>query len=282
VQPEPHLDSMLFAIQIRLFFGIPPESPAFARLKELYRVMDYRRAWRTSDSSVTRALEEATVILNQQLTRGEDPARCFLREMIRAHPETAHERTALWNLIYILQTSWRDLAGLLQWNLKMLSDNPVWVTRLREEAEPETLAGRVVMETLRLEQSDYLMRRATQDIRFDGFVIPRGWQVRICVRESHRSREAFAEPDRFSPDRFSAGEHSKQSYSPFGASRIRCPGEHLSLSVGRIFVRELALGFDWDVSRDGPPEYGGFHWRPSSKFRVRIAARNPAPPRVAT
>lgn len=280
VRPEPYLDRMLFEIQARIFFGIGPEAAAFTRLEALYRVMDYRRAWRTSDSRVSRALEETTAILHQQMTRHEKPSRSFLDEMIRAHPETAHQPAALGNLIYILQTSWRDLAGLLQWILKMLSDHPVWVHRLREETAsaggPASLASRIVMETLRLEQSDYLMRRATQEIRFNGFVIPKGWQLRICVRESHRSGDAFAEPDRFNPDRFHAGDHSKHSYSPFGASRIRCPGEHLSLSVGRIFVNELALGFDWEVTRDGPPEYGGFHWKPSSKFRVRMTPRQPA------
>ena len=164
----------------------------------------------------------------------------------------------------------------------MLSDYPIWVKRLREdiasygqqpEYAPDGLASRIVMETLRLEQSDYLMRQTTRAVAIDGFVIPERWLLRICVRETHRSSEAFADPERFNPDRFPGRDHTKLSYAPFGASRIRCPGEHLSLSVGRIFVSEIAHGFDWDVTQDGRLEYGGFHWKPSSKLRVRMTPR---------
>ncbi|MGZ8230982.1 MAG: cytochrome P450 [Burkholderiales bacterium] len=289
VQPEPYLDRMLFAILARVFYGVLPETAAFTRLQSLYRVLDYRRGWRTSRRKVLQALDETTTILHEQTTqwsqldrRGDKAPDCFLRQMIQTDPETARNRTALWNLIYILQTSWRDLAGLLQWNLKMLSDHPIWVDRLREsmashgqqpDCAPDGLATRVVMETLRLEQSDYLMRQTTRELAIDGFVIPKRWLLRICVRESHRSSEAFAGAERFDPDRFLAPNHKKLSYAPFGASRIRCPGEHLSLSVGRIFVREMTRGFDWEVTRDGRVEYGGFHWKPSSKFRVRMTRR---------
>ena len=286
IQPEPYLDRMLFTILTRVFFGVLPETVAFARMEALYGVIDYRHAWRTLPFRVIRALEDTTAILDEQMTQWSQlnrhdarAARCILQEMIHVHPETAQDRTALWNLIYLLQTSWRDLAGLLQWRLKMLSDHPVWVDRLREETasehhQPGALATRIVLETLRLEQSDYLMRRATQEIRFNGFVIPRGWQLRICVRESHRSGDAFVEPERFNPDRFRVGDQPRHAYSPFGASRIHCPGEHLSLSVGQIFVSELALGFDWEVTQDGRLEYGGFHWKPSSKFRVHMTPRD--------
>jgi len=57
----------------------------------------------------------------------------FLAEIIRADPRAAHDQTVLGNLIYILQTSWRDVAVLLLWTLKMLSDHPEWATRVREE-----------------------------------------------------------------------------------------------------------------------------------------------------
>ena len=61
---------------------------------------------------------------------------------------------------------------------------------------------RIVMETLRLEQSEYLYRETTRDIEHKGVVIPRGWLVRLCVRESHQDPAIFANPDVFDPDRF--------------------------------------------------------------------------------
>jgi cytochrome P450 len=181
-----------------------------------------------------------------------------------------------------MQTSWRDVSGLIQWILKMLSDHPVWVARLREEpacleqeaeGQAKGLATRVVMETLRLEQSDYLMRRALEEIKVGDFVILKGRLLRICVRESHRSAEVFADPERFNPDRFLTCSPPRSEYSPFGASRVSCLGEHFTIMMGRIFASEIARGFDWKVIEDGPREYDGFHWKPSSRLRLCLTPR---------
>jgi cytochrome P450 len=211
---------MLFAIFVRIFFGIPPDSEHFTRLQTLYRVIDFRNSARASYREVISALDEVTVIIQQQIIRSlqlmkqnEDLNCSFLAEIIRADPRAAHDQTVLGNLIYILQTSWRDVAGLLLWTLKMLSDHPEWATRVREELalsgkendkESNCLASRIVMETLRLEQSEYLMRKVRKEIRFNGFVIPKGWLLRICIRESHRSAEVYENPDTFNPNRFTA------------------------------------------------------------------------------
>ena len=288
IQPADHLDRMLFAIFVRIFFGIPPDSEHFTRLQTLYRVIDFRNSARASYREVISALDEVTVIIQQQIIRSlqlmkqNENLNCsFLAEIIRADPRAAHDQTVLGNLIYILQTSWRDVAGLLLWTLKMLSDHPEWATRVREELalsgkendkESNCLASRIVMETLRLEQSEYLMRKVRKEIRFNGFVIPKGWLLRICIRESHRSAEVYENPDTFNPNRFLTHDYTRSEHSPFGASRISCLGEHLTMTIGRIFVNELARGFDWKVVRDGPREFGGFHWKPSSKFRICVTS----------
>ena len=64
-----------------------------------------------------------------------------------------------------------------------------------------SIGERVIRESLRLEQSEYLARRTTADIRFHGYRFPKGWRVRICIREGHRSADAFDRPDEFDPDR---------------------------------------------------------------------------------
>ena len=57
-------------------------------------------------------------------------------------------------------------------------------------------------------------------------------------------------------------------------------GAHLAHFLGRIFVEELAIGFDWTVVRDGPLERGSRHrdhWRPSALKRVVMRPRDDAP-----
>src|SRR4029079_3415347 len=99
------------------------------------------------------------------------------------------------------------------WILQMLLRHQEWLSRVREcvvrqdsasaiAEQSEPVTTRIVSETLRLEQSEYLIRRTTGELKLAGFVIPKGWLVRICVRESHRSAAAFKEPNTFNPDRF--------------------------------------------------------------------------------
>jgi hypothetical protein len=90
-----------------------------------------------------------------------------------------------------------DATGLLMWVLTFLSDDPACARRLRNTDDPDALADRVVSETLRLAQSEYLWRRASRDIEFRGVVIPAGWLVRVSLRELHRDPAHFEHPDEF-------------------------------------------------------------------------------------
>ncbi len=285
--PEPHLARLVFGVFVRLFLGIEPGTGDFTRLHTLYHVVDYRRESHTSSRRVRRALAEIETIVRRQIDgvapEGDAAPGCFLRELARSSPGALRDPTVVGNLIYLLHTTAVDVAGLLGWVLKLLSDQPACVARLRadpqsggyERASSEPcLATRVVLETLRLEQSEYVLRRVSRQIRWRGFVIPAGWLLRICVRESHRSAAVFDQSERFDPDRFLGRTYTRAEYSPFGALRLACLGVDLTLTVGRVFVNELARGFDWQVLRDGPRELRGWHWKPSSRLRIRLTPRS--------
>ncbi|MBK9241185.1 MAG: cytochrome P450 [Acidobacteria bacterium] len=155
------------------------------------------------------------------------------------------------NLAYILHTTWADVSGLLQWIARMLTDHGQWADRLRLPAHADSaheggalsLSTRVVMETLRLEQSEYLYRATTSDVSHGGMVIPKGWLVRLCVRESHQDPAVFEHAQTFDPDRFLHRSFARREYAPFGAGlRHACLGEELTKTVGGIFAEELARG----------------------------------------
>ena len=101
----------------------------------------------------------------------------------------------------------------------------------------EPLSIRCVRETLRLRQSEYIYRKVLDDIPVEDFVIPKGWLLRVCVRESHRDPLLFENPNGFNPDRFIARRYSRAEYSTFGASRVSCLGEHLTLTWRRSSPR---------------------------------------------
>lgn len=262
-------DEIAFRVLLRLLFGIAPDDPDADRLTALGRVIDPRRAWRSRRKDILAAIEETETIVRRRTPGG------FHGAALAIADESIDERVLLRNFVLLTHTAGGDLGGLLAWIVRMLTDHPEWAARVRAEEPPSALARRITQETLRLEQSEFVTRRATEDIHWADFLIPKGWRIRICVRESHRSAALFADPDRFDPDRFLAIRPPRETYSPFGltTTRTACLGESLTLTVGAIFVDELAHGFDWHVVSDGPREFSGFHWRPSRRFRIALAPR---------
>lgn len=294
VPPRRHVQRAVFAMWARLFFHVVPGSADFARLQVLFKVIDVRNPAWASDGTVRAAFGEITALLQRQPTAagpaGVDAARSFLDALATHRPDAVEDPTVIGNLIYLMHLSWSDVSGLLVWVFRMLTEHPEWVERLHVapmgagggDAAGLPLSTRVVLETLRLEQSEHLYRVANRAIEHDGFVIPRGWLVRLCVRESHRDPAVFENPEAFDPDRFLRRTYTRREYSPFGAGlRHACLGEGLTRAVGRVFVEELVSAYTWRTVADGAYEYSAWrHWRPSSRWRVLVTARPcDAPPR---
>lgn len=280
VDPVPVLDGMVLHVMMLTFYGISP-GPLLERLEAEYGIADYRHLARVGRARAAAAVFEIVRQVRELavgLAAGSRPS--FLSELTRLHPELLADDEVMGNFVYTLQTARLDVNGLLMWLLKQAGEHPDWMTRLAEETSrnavevgrPDGLADRIVRETLRLHQSEFLLRRVKRPIRWEGFDIPAGWFVRVCVQESHRSHDAFDDPERFDPSRF-LDPPDRTRYSPFGVYRRLCPGEHLSRAIARQLVVALASGYDLEVADDGPPEFSGFHWRPSARFRVRLVPR---------
>ena len=178
------------------------------------------------------------------------PARCSL-DLVARHPDALCDPTLLGNLVYMVETGGRDLANLLTWALKMLADQPAWLAKLEVETcaggevGGSDLAARIIAETLRLEQSESIMRTTRRPLVIGGYHIPAGWLVRICVRESHRDPASFAEPDRFDPDRFKGSWPGSDVYAPLGIGRTACLGRTFVQVAGSTVLQTLARSFTW-------------------------------------
>lgn len=277
---RPHVMNMMFAAWAELFYGIDDRHPDFDRLKTLSRVIDIRKARWARHQRVGAALDEIEAILRRQVDRFDDDAAYFLAVLVREHPEALGDRTVLGNLIYIMQVSWGDVSGLLLWVFKMLDDHPEWRERLASdlrdshEEDAKDLATRIVQETLRFQQSEYRYRRTDRDLELEGFRIPKGWFIRICVRESHQNPEIFPQPARFDPDRFAGRTFTRAEYAPFGVFRLACIGEQITKTAARIFATELVSGFDWKSVDDGPAQIlSSSHNAPNTRWRVKLTVR---------
>jgi len=197
------------------------------------------------------------------------------------HKESDERDMLVANAAFTLHLGWRDLSGFATWLVAECARRPDVMADVR--GHPER-AAHIVEETLRLRQSEYLYRKATEDIAIDDFAIPRGWLVRVCVREAHRSPEHFRDPATFDATRFDEGcPHGTppaERFQPFGVDHHACLGADLSRTIGRLLVEELAT-YDLSVDTEAPAAAGGRHWRhlaPGRRMRVRLKVREARSP----
>ena len=214
-----------------------------------------------------------------------DEAPSALRALLSAAPDALDDPTIAGNFILAFRLAAGDLTGLHDWIFRFLCDHRAVLASVRTPSGADGAlpggtpdpAARIVMETLRLEQSEFLYRTVTRPIEFEGMTVPAGWLVRLCIQESHRDPNVFPEPERFDPERFARRAYGRSEYSPFGADAHGCMGSRLALFLGRIFVEELAHGYEWRVVSDGPCDRGTRHrdhWTPSSRLRVVMEQRS--------
>jgi cytochrome P450 len=93
-------------------------------------------------------------------------------------------------------------------------------------AAPVTEA--VTRETLRLWPPAFaVLRRLTEPREIAGHALPAGAHLVLPLPLLHRDRRAFADPDRFLPERWAAGQ-TEATFAPFGLGARRCVGEPLA------------------------------------------------------
>ena len=137
----------------------------------------------------------------------------------------------------------------------------------------QTLAKAFTKETLRLNQAERLMRRATEEFTFDGFLVPRHSVVRLCIWESHKDPAVFETPFDFRAERFLQDPPNNRGYAPFGMDHHICPFSELNVHAGVLFLSVLAQNYRVELISDGPVRRGHTNWRTSYDFAVRLLPR---------
>lgn len=280
---KPHLETLILDIMCQVLFGFEPGSEESAEFGELLSRVKPGRLSRFLDPRQEDALEQlvAMVLAQAQAPTTATPSRprSSLHLIGEFDAKYLQDRTVAGNLIYMVPVAIADLVGLAQWLMKMLSENPEWVAKLRRNglnagAGAHPLDERIVMETLRLEQSEYLRRRVLEDIEIDDFVVPKGWVVRACIREGHRDEGVFEDATSFNPDRFLGRTYLRSEYAPFGMDQHHCLGDKLTMTFARAFVRELSAGYDWSLVNGGGRQWEQWHWTPHARLEMRMNPRH--------
>lgn len=278
------LSRITSAMTIRQFFGAAPGTDTYERLMAGYRKLGpHGLVW-----NVTPRQQEAYVEIRDCLRErfSGDPSQLdpAARQSVlgRMVEDGEPDATMLGNLIYMVETGRYDTHALLRWLTKHAVDNPAMLSRMAAEADADPMAGTsfteaFVLETLRMNQSERLMRRAQRDFVFDGYLIPKHATVRVCLWESHKSPDSFPLPFEFKPDRFLSAPPSGEAFAPFGLDHHKCPFSDMSVRMSVMFLRALARSYTLTALADGRPVRGAYHWEPATYFGVRLLPRSTSP-----
>jgi hypothetical protein len=163
--------------------------------------------------------------------------------------DNAVDLTTIGNLIYMVEMGKSDFAGFFFRIAKFLDEDWSMLQRISRSEKSDlglSVARAVVLETLRMEQSERLMRSAKRDFIFDGFLFPKGAIIRICLWEAHKDADVFANPFGFSADRFLTATYTADQFSPFGLGHHKCPAADTTVQLGSLFVESYAR---WRLDR---------------------------------
>lgn len=165
-------------------------------------------------------------------------------------------------------------ATAIEWALSELTKHPrvmkkvqmelesvVGMKRKVEESDLDNLEylDKVIKETLRIHPVAPLLipHQSMEDCVVGDFFIPKKSRVIINAWAIMRDTSAWAEPEKFWPERFDGTDIDVRGHDfqliPFGSGRRGCPGLQLGLTVVRLVVAQLVHCFDWKLPNDMLP-----------------------------
>jgi len=262
------LSTISSGMLIQFVFGAARGSDLFDQLMDGYHELGPKGVVWNIDSRQVAAYARLRGRLGEDMPRDDIPN---LFSMISAQGHV--DDTMLGNLIYMVETGRYDLRGLFRWIAKYGAEHPEWMHQIATAdcGHRKVLTEAFVLEVLRLDQSERLMRDVLHDFAFDGFLIPKGALLRLCMWESHKDATTFGEPFVFDPGRFLNGKSYGEKFSPFGLDQHRCPLADVSIWLASTFLAELACNFDISASGGEPAVRGPYHWEPSPDFEIALA-----------
>ncbi|KAJ4843691.1 hypothetical protein Tsubulata_025407 [Turnera subulata] len=85
------------------------------------------------------------------------------------------------------------------------------------------------------------------DVNFDGFDIPKGWQLLWVASGTHMDSNIFEDPEKFDPSRFetSSKTYPQYTYLPFGAGPRMCPGNEFARIESLLVIHHFITKYKW-------------------------------------
>jgi len=133
--PRPLLHALVFEMLVAAFYGVRPEDPGFAWLRERYEDLDLRKVTLVSgtrDRDALASLEAWAQERGREIRRDRVPGSapdCFLAAIAAAGGEALEDETMLGNLVYVLSVARAVPTELFHCMLTFLGDAPALAGR---------------------------------------------------------------------------------------------------------------------------------------------------------
>ncbi|XP_047310959.1 cytochrome P450 85A-like [Impatiens glandulifera] len=228
----------------------------------LGRLVDERRAASSSSSSSSSSASCSSVETNEY---------DMLSVLMGGGGENRYKLTdeeIVDQMITILYSGYETVSTTCMMAVKFLHDNPSVLQELkkehlaiREKKKPEDpiswddyksmqFTRAVIFETSRLATIvNGVLRKTTDDMELNGFVIPKGWRIYVYTREINYDPSLYPDPLTFNPWRWMEKTTRLESQNHFflfgGGSRL-CPGKELGLVEISTFLHYLVTMYRWE------------------------------------
>jgi cytochrome P450 len=262
---------LIAAIALKTMFGLDPGSDAELLQRSIERLLAITASPATlmfridvpgtpyrAMLQVARRIEE-TVLGLIEAKRSGGGAVDVLSDLLKASDERGQslsEEELVGQAYNVLCHS--GSAASLSWTLLLLDQHPAVLRTVVDELR-ETLRGApptaetlprlefleaVIKESLRLfPPAAFLLRYAATDCQLGEYPVPKGATVFISPYVSHRWPGVFADPLRFDPDRWAAGNRPAHEYHPYGMGPHNCLGRHVAQVEMKVILAMLLQRF---------------------------------------
>lgn len=226
--------------------------------------------------------------------RVNEPKNDLLQLLIDAQEEGTNPMTDLEirdEIMTFMMAGHETITNTMSWTMIELAKHPEYIPKLRVEAEAffadksfENLNSSlwhtaVVDEVMRLWPPIWVfMRQAQSEDQLLNLHIPKGANVVLAPYITHRSKDLWEEPEKFSPERFFPIPKKKIPqgvYYPFGLGPRACIGAYFAGMEAKIILASLIYHFDWSIVLEESQSYeAGISLRPVSNIMMKLSSRN--------
>ncbi|XP_058760288.1 cytochrome P450 716B1-like [Vicia villosa] len=199
----------------------------------------------------------------------QDLISCLL-SMVEDGKQVLTEKEIIHNAMLVMVAGYDTSSVVITFVIRLLANEPAICAAVLQEheeiakgkllGEPLTwedlskmkYTWRVVMETLRRFPPIFGgFRKTATDIEYDGYIIPKGWQIFWVTSMTHMDSNIFPEPSKFDPSRFeNQASTPPYCFVPFGGGARICPGYEFARVETLVAIHYLVTKFSWKLLSD--------------------------------